>query len=311
MLSFSTARNKLISFVLDHHFLFKAPFFHIIVETRVRQRNNAIKPVLGWPGQSGLREVPLYLTDLTTSETMALLRLIWLLVLASCQRLESPDVDCKEGLACKRTSDCPFYQERREHLDSLSGPEYDSLLAALKDMVCNKAERGVCCRESFELVNGNIVESVEEMPFIVRLRLKTGFASWSICGASIIASQFLLTAKHCLFDFDQCIDERDCVAHFRDLKVSGWAAHEIGQFHIPIVDIFERKGLSDLVVVKLKHRVEEHEDYSLGATLKPIQLAKEAPKAGEVILLGLGGLTANFWNPSLSVKSMCRITVIW
>ena len=73
------------------------------------------------------------------------------------------------------------------------------------------------------------------------------------------------------------------MAHFRDFKVSGWAQHEIGQFYIPIVEIFERRGISDLVVVKLKHRVEEHEDYSLAAPLKPIQLAKEAPKTGEVL----------------------------
>ena len=221
---------------------------------------------------------------------MASLHLLWLLAVASCQRLESPDGDCEESFVCRKQSHCPLFLEKKAHLDFLKkgggGAEYETLLSALKDMVCNKDKRGVCCRESFELVNGNIVESVEEMPFVVRLRLKTGFASWSICGASIIASQFLLSAKHCLFDFDQCIDERDCVAHFRDLKVSGWASHEIGQFHIPIVDIFERKGLSDLVVVKLKHRVEEHEVYSLGAALKPIQLAKEAPKAGEVSLLG-------------------------
>ena len=49
------------------------------------------------------------------------------------------------------------------------------------------------------------------------------------------------------------------------------------------MEIFERRGISDLVVVKLKHRVEEHEDYSLAAPLKPIQLAKEAPKTGEVL----------------------------
>ena len=184
-----------------------------------------------------------------------------MLALSSCQRLESPDVDCEPGFVCRKDSDCSFYLERREHLDLLkssgSGAEYETLLAALKDSVCNKAKRGVCCRESFELVNGNIVESVEEMPFIARLRFKTGFASRSICGASLITSQFLLTAKHCLVPnfWDHCIDEHDCVAHFRDLKVgrwlvgAHWANHEIGQFSIPIVEIFERKGLSDLVVV--------------------------------------------------------------
>ena len=133
---------------------------------------------------------------------MAPLGLLWMLAVASCQRLESPDGGCEEGFVCRKDSDCPFYLERKEHLDLLkksgSGAEYETLLEALKDMVCNKAERGVCCRESFELVNGNIVESVEEIPFIVRLRIKTGFGTWSICGASIIASQFLLGAKHCL-----------------------------------------------------------------------------------------------------------------
>ena len=116
---------------------------------------------------------------------MALLRLLWLLALSSFQRLESPDVDCEAGFVCKKDSDCPFYEERREHLDLLkssgSGAEYDTLLEGLKDLVCNKAERGVCCRESFELVNSNIVESVEEIPFIARLRFKTRLASWSIC----------------------------------------------------------------------------------------------------------------------------------
>ena len=227
---------------------------------------------------------------------MGPLRLISMLALVSCQRLESPDVDCEGGFVCREESDCPFYLERKEHLGLLKNSgsgsaEYDTVLATLKGLVCNKAERGVCCRESFELVNGNIVESVEEMPFIARLRFKTGFASWSICGASLIDSQYLLSAKHCLLStfWDHCIDEHDCVAHFRDLKVgrwlvgAHWANHEIGQFSIPIVEIFERKGLSDLVVVKLKHRVEEHEDYSLGVPLKPIQLAMEAPKTGEVL----------------------------
>ena len=60
--------------------------------------------------------------------------------------------------------------------------------------------------------------------------------------------------------------------------------HEKGQFYIPIVDIFERPGRSDLAVVKLKHRIEEHEDYGLGAKLIPIKLAMEPPKSGEVIM---------------------------
>jgi len=47
-----------------------------------------------------------------------------------------------------------------------------------------------------------------------------------------------------------------------------------------------------------KHGVEEHEDYNLGAPLKPIQLAKEAPKAGEVVTTAGWGLTG--YNERLS-----------
>ena len=217
-----------------------------------------------------------------------------LLVLTSSQRLDSPDGDCDGGFVCKSTQDCPSYLVKKEQADSLKSQgaaEYEAVLKELKDMVCNKAKRGVCCEESFEVVNGKIVTSVGEMPFIARLSLKTGMGSSSICGATLIASQFLLSAKHCFrkqrtvpFFYDECIYEQDCGAHFRDLRVSGLQSHDQGQFYIPIVDIFEKSGLSDLVVVKLKHPVEEHEDYGLGAPLQPIQLARKAPKAGEVIV---------------------------
>ena len=45
----------------------------------------------------------------------------------------------------------------------------------------------------------NAVNNVEDIPFIARLQIKTSSwpYSYSICGASLIHSQFLLTAKHC------------------------------------------------------------------------------------------------------------------
>ena len=169
----------------------------------------------------------------------------------------------------------------------------------------------VLTRENLALVNGNIVRDIGEMPFIARLSLKTGFGSSSICGASLIAPQYLLSAKHCFrkqrtipFFYDQCIYDRDCVAHFRDLRVSGFNSHDRGQFYIPIVDIFERSGHSDLVVVKLKHPVEEHEDYKLGSPLFPIKLASEETKGGDSVVTAGWGLTGYNEGPSNELRSL-------
>ena len=123
---------------------------------------------------------------------------LWLVVSTSSQRLDSPDGDCDPGFVCKsRTADCPHYQAKKERLDALrkGGTEYKGVLEELRGLVCNKAKRGVCCRENLEVVNGDIVRDIGEMPFIARLSLKTGTGSSSICGASLIASQYLLSAR--------------------------------------------------------------------------------------------------------------------
>ena len=179
--------------------------------------------------------------------------------------------------------------------------EYQKLSDKLKELVCNKAEDGVCCKEQLEVVNGNIVEKVEEMPYIVRLYLKTGYASSSICGASLIGRQFILSAKHCFTSFWKwCINPTDCTAHFRDLK-PGRTNHERGEFYIPITDVFEKEGVSDLAVAKLKYKVEEHPDYKLGVPLQPIRLATENPKPGDEVITGGWGLTGRVIL-SISIK---------
>ena len=154
------------------------------------------------------------------------------------------------------------------------------------------------CKGSYAITNGNIVEKVEDMPYIVRLSLKTGFASNSICGASLISSQFLLSAKQCFDKFwDYCIKPNDCIAYFRDLR-RGRSNHERGQFVIPIVEAFNKEGRSDLTVVMLKHKVEEHPDYKLGVPLQPIRLATENPKPGDKAITGGWGDTG--YNEGLS-----------
>ena len=154
------------------------------------------------------------------------------------------------------------------------------------------------CDPVSAIINGNIVRSVEDLPFIARLTIKAGFANYITCGASLIDRQHLLTAKHCLQTFyDECINELDCIAHFRDLTL-GRTNQEPGQFYIPITDIFEKEGLSDLAIVKLKYPVEEHKDYRLGAPLQPIKIATEDPKPGEQALTAGWGITG--YNEGLS-----------
>ena len=208
------------------------------------------------------------------------------------QRLESRDRTCDEDFVCKPIHQCPLYQEKVGQLGVLGatdGVEYENLLSSFKHLICNQPENGICCEEKYEIVSGQIVENVEDMPFIARIHLKTGPGTSNFCGAAIIASQYLLTAKHCLTTFwTKCIEEKDCVARFRDLVrkdlYRNIENHEKGQFHIPIVEIFERPGRSDLAVVQLKHPIEEHEDYGLGAELIPIKLAEDPPESGDVIL---------------------------
>merc|ERR1719237_1390273 len=93
------------------------------------------------------------------------------------------------------------------------------------------------------------------------------------------------------------------MAHFRDLK-SGRSNHERGQFFIPIVDVFPKAGVSDLVVVMLKHKVEEHKDYNLGVPLQPIKLATENPKPGEEVVTGGWGLTGYHEGLSEELRSL-------
>ena len=235
------------------------------------------------------------------------------------QELSSTGVTCDPGFLCIRERHCPRFLELKDQLSHLlndtSETEHrDKLFGKLTKRVCNKSERGVCCKENLEVINGNTVNSIEDIPFIVRLKIKTSSwpYSYSICGASLIHSQFLLTAKHCLTTFyDQCLDESDCVAHFRDL-VLGPTNHEPGQFEIPITEIYEHEGISDLAVVELKHRVEEHEDYNLGPPLHIIKLATEQAKPGDRVLTAGWGLTGYNEGPSEDLRSLeLTTTRVW
>ena len=244
------------------------------------------------------------------------LLLLWWIGILSAQQLKSLDGLCAQGWRCKRQQQCRPFQDLRNRLKMLKDVyaqgrdesvrvQYENGLEEAKELVCNKARKGVCCKESFEVVNGNVVQKVEDVPYMARISIKTGFASYASCGASLISSQFLLTAKHCLTAFDdECIAEKDCVAHFRDLK-TGRTNHEPGQFFIPITKVFYKEGIgSDLAVIKLKNKVEEHPEYSNGAALSPIRLATENPNIGDKCLTAGWGLTGYNEEASVELRSL-------
>ena len=138
-------------------------------------------------------------------------------------------------------------------------PDWAKLKIKIKGLECDEEANGVCCRTQFEIVGGELVTRVEDFPFIARINFKRGFGSRSFCGASLIHSRLLLTAKHCIgpYFFDYCLEESDCYASFRDL-VPGRTNHERGEFTVPLVDMFEKDGRSDLAIVKLAYAVSDH-----------------------------------------------------
>ena len=194
--------------------------------------------------------------------------------------------DCEEGWRCKRRENCPEFKEEQAKLEAL--PSFSSqwleLLSKLMGLECNKKENGVCCRTQYKIVNGNIVKQVEELPFMARIHIKTGFGTSAFCGATLIHSTLLLTAKHCIEPYwtDNCIDETDCLAFFRDL-IPGRTNHEPGQFYIPIVELFSKQGRSDLAILKLAYSVircgefNSTEIYHLQLRCKNTQTMRKAP----------------------------------
>ena len=166
--------------------------------------------------------------------------------------------ECEEGWRCKHRENCPDFKEEQAKLEAL--PSFSSqwlqLLSKLKGLECKKKENGVCCRTQYKIVNRNIVKRVEEFPFMARIHIKTGFGTSAFCGATLIHSTLLLTAKHCIEPYwtDNCIDETDCLAFFRDL-IPGRTNHELGQFYIPIVELFSKEGRSDLAILRLAFSV--------------------------------------------------------
>ena len=183
--------------------------------------------------------------------------------------------------------------------------EHTTLQDQLRELVCNRAERAVCCQKNFELTEGTAITDPRELPFMVYIHLKNGRGSVE-CGASIVASEFLITAKHCLSKFDDgCQEESQCTASFRDLDKS---TYEEGEFDIPIFDVIEHPGKSDLALVQLIMPFESHPDYGKGVPLKPVKLASRPPRPQEKVQTAGWGRTG-FKEPESDKLLALNLTV--
>ena len=79
---------------------------------------------------------------------------------------------------------------------------------------------------NFEIANGDIVEDPAELPFLCRMHLR-GSQKSHFCGATLIAPDFLVTAKHCVKDFyDLCLKVEHCYVACRDLNRVGFDVGE-------------------------------------------------------------------------------------
>ena len=62
------------------------------------------------------------------------------------------DSKCEDDQECIQSEKCPEYKSQRERLRSYQNAgntnEYESLKIQLKELVCNKQQRKICCRKT-------------------------------------------------------------------------------------------------------------------------------------------------------------------
>ena len=133
--------------------------------------------------------------------------------------IKCADKDCGERWECVSQNKCPDFQEEILKLRSLSRgtPEYENIIGNIRDRVCNRQERKICCpdhasywlpteedyyhnKSTSGFIVGGEDTDLGEYPFMAAIGRKpqgcNGDIAW-VCGGSLINHFYVLTAGHC------------------------------------------------------------------------------------------------------------------
>eukprot|EP00092_Neocalanus_flemingeri_P051807 GFUD01060372.1.p1 GENE.GFUD01060372.1~~GFUD01060372.1.p1 ORF type:complete len:196 (+),score=30.07 GFUD01060372.1:81-590(+) len=58
---------------------------------------------------------------------------------------EGKDLTCPDEFSCKPSTDCDSYRNAKKDLGQLSGTAKGKMISHIKDIVCNKKQRKICC----------------------------------------------------------------------------------------------------------------------------------------------------------------------
>ena len=97
-----------------------------------------------------------------------------ILVLALCTQGQPVVSQCPASLQCRVNDQCPDFLLKNERLKTLTKgtTQHTSLKASLRALVCNRAERKVCCKTETEISGSIGPTEPHEFPFMVRLEIQ-------------------------------------------------------------------------------------------------------------------------------------------
>ena len=161
-----------------------------------------------------------------------MLRLLLLVPLLASAEIDPVDKPCEGNISCLANTECKFFKEVHSKMRAMAkgSSERKEMVTKLKGMVCNKAERAVCCEDGpgcdpakgsclpglghcglagseHRITEGNDTRP-GEFPFTALLgttRIRRGppgtntkvIAKVFTCGGTLINLRYVLTAAHC------------------------------------------------------------------------------------------------------------------